>query len=328
MRDMDVDLALGGASDQVAASVAVEVGTTGDPVVRRPRPGHGGAGAERAGARAGVLEEATLGVAGEHVGRTVAVLVTDADELAVAAHALGEHGALEPALLGAEQGDHAALVPGQEVVASVLVEVADGRHQRVVLGRRDHPGRRLELAVALARTDPEHALLAGGDQVEQAVAGQVGRDEHLGAVGPALGGGDRCLAEGGQATGGHDQRAAVAGAANDHVGVALAHQVGLWRRVADLERRRRRCDGRGCGGGERPDGRQLGVEVLAGAGRLAGVAVTVDGLEGGLADLLGGGGRVDAVQRELPGESAPYDWIITSGASTTSKLPIADIAKE
>ena len=178
-----------------------------------------------------------LAVASEHVGRAVAVLVADTDELAVVAHALGEHGPDEATLGGPEQGDHAALVPGHEVVASVLVDVADGGHQGVVLGGLDDLRGRLELAVALARADPEHALLAGGDQVEHAVAGQVGRDQHLGAVGPALGGDDGRLAEGGEATGGQDQSAAVAGAADDEVGIAGAHEVGLRGRVGDLERR-------------------------------------------------------------------------------------------
>ena len=110
------------------------------------------------------------------------------------------------------------------------------------------------------------------------------------------------LAEGGQAAGGQDQPAPVAGAAHHDVGVAAADEVGLRSRVADLERRRRRGRGRSGGRSERPDRRELGVEVLAGARRLAGVAVTVDRLERGLADLLGRRGRVDAVERELPGE--------------------------
>ncbi len=304
----DEDRTLGTPRDQVEAAVAVEVGAAGDPVVDAPRAGDGGPGTEAAVALA-LEEHEAPAVAGEEVDVAVAVLVAGADELHVAAHPLAQHDPLEAALRRTHECDELALVAGDQVVAAVPVEVADRGHQGVAAGRLDDLGGRLEACVALAGPDPEHALLGGGDQVDDPVTGDVGRDEDVLLVLPALGRDGGRLREGRETTGGDDEAAAVAGAADDHVGVRRAHEVGLRGGVADLDRRRSRSGpgGRGRRGratrdGVRPDVGELGVEVPAGAGGRAGVAVAVDRRELRPAHLLGHRRGVDPVQAELPGE--------------------------
>ena len=156
-------------------------------------------------------------------------------------------------------------------------DLADGRPEGADAGAGPHLGR------PLRRLD---------DEVGDAVAGQVGR--HHGAVGPGKAGGrgDRAR-EVGQTAGRDHEHLPVAGPPCHQVGVRRRGDVGLELPAGPPTLRL---------GREATDVRQPGVEVLARTCGGRRVAVAVDRLEGLLADLLAGGGGVDAVQRELPGE--------------------------
>ena len=204
MRGVDVDLALAVAAHEVRAPSPLKSA----PPVMRCRPTttrHCGAGAERAGARAGVGEEATLDVAGVEVHRAVAVLVADADELGVAAHALGEHRAVEPPF---GVPSRATMRPLWRATRSLRPSWSRSPTavMRVVLGGLDDLGRRLELAVALPgrmRSTPCSLV----ETRSHAVAGQVGDSSTSGRLAEPLADDDGGLAEGGQAAVGGSCRA-------------------------------------------------------------------------------------------------------------------------
>ena len=293
------DLAVARAHDEVRAAVAVEV--PGDEaVVALPAAREPPALPEGAVAAAGVDVEALLGER-EQVAHAVAGDVARSDELAVVAEALAALLPLEPALGGPEQAHRATLEPGDQVVASVAVDVADRCHEGVA-AQPELLGGLAELPGAPAGADPHDTGPVGGHEVRHPVTGEVGGDQHVRALVPTGLAHDGALLEGGEAAGGDHQAATVRRTPHHQVGEGRRVEVVLRVGVADLDRgRRRRRGGRGLRG-VGPDLRDLGVEVLARARRRAGVAVTVDRSEGAATDLLRHRRRVHAVQRELPRE--------------------------
>lgn len=144
----------------------------------------------------------------------------------------------------------------------------------------------------VAREDLGGAVRGLDQDVRLAVPGEVGRGDHPVGVGDRRGHGHRPV-ELGQPAGRDHEGLAVAGPPHHEVGVRGRGQVVL--ELASRPAALRRC-------GELPDLRDVRVEVAAGAGGLAGVAVAVDGLEVLRADPLLRGRGGDAVQRELPRE--------------------------
>ncbi len=291
--------------DEVGSTVAGQVAAGRDLVEGSPRALDGHRGREAAPGVAGPQPQRAA-LAGQQVGVAVAGQVADRDEEVVAGPAEAERHGLEATRRVAEEGDQAARAgpAGDQVDRPVAVEVADRGQQ--LLGRRRAArsrDRRGELAAARGRRHRGPAVGAAGHHVGSAVTGQVGREGGLGPAGP----GPLDLvgrAQRGESAGGQHDRAAVAAALEDEVGVGVVDQVGLQR--ADLD------GGRGDRGapllldlvGQAPDPRELRIEVAPGTGRGPGVAMAADRCERAGADPLAHRGRVHPAERELPGEEA------------------------